>query len=57
MPAFAPIACASEIVTVNKEEEEKRKLFQAKVKELENLFQKESLNKLKDLNFSFEKLI
>lgn len=44
-------ACASEIVNVNKEEEEKRKLFQAKVKELENLFQKESLNKLKDLNF------
>jgi hypothetical protein len=44
-------ACASEIVNVNKEDEEKRKLFQAKVKELENLFQKESLNKLKDLNF------
>jgi hypothetical protein len=44
-------ACASEIVNVHKEDEEKRKLFQAKVKELENLFQKESLNKLKDLNF------
>jgi hypothetical protein len=44
-------ACASEIVNVNKEDEEKRKLFQAKVRELENLFQKESLNKLKDLNF------
>jgi hypothetical protein len=44
-------ACASEIVSVNKEEEEKRKLFQSKVKELENLFQKESLHKLKDLNF------
>ena len=29
-------ACASEIVNVNKEDEEKRKLFQAKVKELEN---------------------
>lgn len=44
-------ACASEIVNVNKEDEEKRKLFQSKVRELENLFQKESLNKLKDLNF------
>jgi hypothetical protein len=44
-------ACATEIVNVNKEEEEKRKLFQSKVKELEQLFQKESLNKLKDINF------
>lgn len=44
-------ACSLEIVNVNKEEEEKRKLFQEKVKELENLFQKETLNKLKDLNF------
>ena len=44
-------ACSLEIVNVNKEEEEKRKLFQEKVKELENLFQKQTLNKLKDLNF------
>jgi len=44
-------ACASEIVNVNKEDEEKRKLFQSKVKELENLFQNQSLNKLKELNF------
>lgn len=44
-------SCASEIVTINKEDEEKRKLFQSKVKELEALFQNESLNKLKDLNF------
>lgn len=44
-------ACALEVINVNKEEEEKRKLFQSKVKELENLFQTESLNKLKDLNF------
>jgi hypothetical protein len=44
-------ACSLEIVNVNKEEEEKRKLFQEKVKELESLFQKETLNKLKDLNF------
>ena len=44
-------ACSLEIVNINKEEEEKRKLFQEKVKELENLFQKQTLNKLKDLNF------
>lgn len=44
-------ACASEIIKLNKEEEEKRRLFQAKVKELETLFQKESLDKLRDINF------
>ncbi len=44
-------ACALEIINMNKEEEEKRKLFQSKVKELEALFQKESLDKLKDITF------
>ena len=43
-------ACAIEIITVNKEEEEKQKLFQKKVKELQELFKKESLDKLKDIN-------
>ena len=43
-------ACASEIIKVNKEEEEKQKLFQQKVKELQELFKKESLDKLKDIN-------
>lgn len=43
-------ACALDILTINKEEEEKKKLFQAKVKELEALFMKESLDKLKDIN-------
>ena len=43
-------ACALEILTVNKEEEEKLKLFQQKVKELQELFKKESLDKLKDIN-------
>jgi hypothetical protein len=43
-------ACALEIITINKEEEEKQKLFQLKVKELQELFKKESLNKLKDIN-------
>ena len=43
-------ACANEIVNKNKEEEEKQKLFQEKVKELQLLFQNESLEKLKDIN-------
>lgn len=43
--------CANEIITVNKEEEEKQKLFKEKVKELELLFKKQSLNKLKEINF------
>lgn len=44
------ISCANEIISINKEEEEKQKLFQQKVKELQELFQKESLSKLKDIN-------
>jgi len=43
-------ACANEIVNKNKEEEEKQRLFQEKVKELQLLFQNESLEKLKDIN-------
>lgn len=43
-------ACANEIVNKNKEEEEKQRLFQQKVKELHQLFQSESLDKLKDIN-------
>lgn len=43
-------ACASEIIKVNKEEEEKQTLFQQKVRELQELFKKESLDKLKDIN-------
>ena len=42
--------CAIEIITLNKEEEEKQRLFQQKVKELQELFKKESLDKLKDIN-------
>jgi hypothetical protein len=42
--------CANEIINVNKEEEEKKTLFHAKVKELESLFLKESLDKLKEIN-------
>jgi hypothetical protein len=43
-------ACALEILQINKDEEEKQKLFQQKVKELQELFKKESLDKLKDIN-------
>lgn len=42
--------CAQEIIKVNMEEEEKQKLFQQKVKELQELFKNESLDKLKDIN-------
>lgn len=42
--------CANEIISINKEEEEKQKLFHQKVKELQELFKKESLDKLKDIN-------
>jgi hypothetical protein len=44
-------SCAKEIITVNKEYEEKQKLLQSKIKELEILFQHESLDKLKELTF------
>ena len=44
-------ACANEIITLNKEEEEKQRLFQQKVKELQELFKKQSLDKLKEINF------
>ena len=43
-------ACALEILTFNKEEEEKQNLFQQKVRELQELFKKESLDTLKDIN-------
>ena len=43
-------ACANEIFKINREEEEKQKLFQQKVKELQELFKHESLDKLKEIN-------
>lgn len=43
-------ACAVDIIKTNKEEEEKQILFQQKVKELQELFKKESLDKLKYIN-------
>ena len=47
-------ACALEILQINKDEEEKQKLFQQKVKELQALFKKETLDKLKDINLFSE---
>jgi hypothetical protein len=44
-------SCAKEIITTNKEMEEKQKLLQQKIKELEVLFQHQSLDKLKDISF------
>jgi len=44
-------SCANDIITINKEHEEKQKLLQSKIKELEILFQHQSLEKLKDLSF------
>ena len=46
--------CALEIITFNKEEEEKQNLFKQKVKELESLFKKEKLDKLKSLNLNID---
>lgn len=43
--------CASEVINVNREMEEKQRLFQQKVKELEKLFHEQSLDKLKELTF------
>lgn len=43
--------CAKEIITVNKEMEEKQRLLQQKIKELEVLFQHQSLDKLKEISF------
>lgn len=43
--------CAKEIIKINKEVEEKQKLLQSKIKELELLFQHESLDKLREISF------
>lgn len=43
--------CAKEIITVNKEMEEKQRLLQQKIKELEVLFQHQTLDKLKEISF------
>lgn len=43
--------CAKEIITINKENEEKQRLLQLKIKELEVLFQHQSLDKLRELTF------
>lgn len=47
--------CANDIIRVNKEEEEKQKLFQSKLRELKELFDKENLDNLKHLNLNLYK--
>lgn len=44
------LSCAKEIIKVNKEEEEKKRLFEQKVNELKLLFQNQPLDKLKDIS-------
>lgn len=44
-------SCVKEVIIVNKEMEEKQRLLEAKIKELEILFQHQSLDKLKELTF------
>ena len=48
-------SCAEEIIRVNKENEEKQRLFNEKVKELEAIFKEQSLDKLKVLSFKDER--
>lgn len=45
------IRVAKNIIKFNVEEEEKQKLFEQKINELKSLFQNESLDKLKEINF------
>lgn len=43
--------CAKDIIDTNIENEQKEKLLQMKIKELQDLFQKQSLDELKNLKF------
>lgn len=45
------LQCATDIIKINKENEEKEKLFKEKVSELEKLFNIESLDNLKEIKF------
>ena len=42
------------VITYNKEKEEKQRLFNEKVNELKNLFEKEGLDELKSLKFDID---
>jgi len=44
-------SCVKEVIIVNKEMEEKQRLLESKIKELEILFQHQSLDKLKQITF------
>jgi hypothetical protein len=44
-------SCVKEVIVLNKEIEEKQRLLESKIKELEILFQHQSLDKLKQITF------
>jgi hypothetical protein len=44
------------IINYNLEREEKERLFQSKVDELKNVFEKQSLNNLKNLKFDIKSI-
>lgn len=44
-------ACATEVISINMEMEEKAQLLENKIKELQVMFKNESLDKLKELKF------
>lgn len=46
------LTCANDIIKTNLELEAKEKLLQSKIKELEDLFKKQSLDELKNLKFT-----
>ena len=48
------LATAEAVISINKEEEEKEKLFKEKVGELKSLFLSSPLDKLKDISFDDE---
>lgn len=48
------IETIEKIIKYNKEKEEKQRLFDEKVKELKNLFEKETLDELKNLKFDID---
>jgi hypothetical protein len=45
------ISCAMKIIEVNKEEEQKQELFSNMVSKLKELFENESLDKIKEISF------
>lgn len=48
------VSSIKSVIKYNKELEEKERLFNLKVKELKNIFEKQNLNSLKELKFDLE---